>query len=373
VTDFHAQVPGNRVSLLHDSERCLPALLESIAQAQIEVLLEMYWFSSDGWGRKFASALADRARHGVRVCVSYDAVGSFETDRAMFTALERAGCDVYEYNPLELFSRRLSFRRMNRRNHRKLLIIDGKTAFTGGVNIGDPWGPESEGGKFRDDLIRVDGPAAASMRAIFVNSFRGKNAGTLRGTELPIAPNVGSSTVEVLTNQGFKKRRVIEQAYLQRIHAATRCVLITNSYFIPRSKVRRALAQAVKRGVDVRVLLPTVSDVPAVTYATRRLYGTLLRSGVQLFEWGQSILHSKTAAVDGVWCTLGSHNLDYRSWAYNLELNVMVEDADVAMALERRMLSDMERSGRVDLRTWQFRPLGQRILEELFYLLRRFL
>jgi cardiolipin synthase len=373
VTDFHGSVPGNRVTLLHESERCLPALLAAIESAQLEVLLEMYWFGSDKWGRRFASALADRARQGVRVCVSYDAVGSFETDRAMFMELERAGCDVYEYNPLELFSRRFSFRRLNRRNHRKLLIIDGRTAFTGGVNLGDPWGPLADGGKFRDDLIRIDGPAAASMRAIFISSFRGKNADTLRGTDLPVAAPEGNSTVEVLTNQGFRKRRVIERAYLDRIRTAKRCVLITNSYFIPRSAVRRELALAVKRGVDVRVLLPTVSDVPAVTYATRRLYGTLLRSGVQLFEWGQSILHSKTAVVDGVWCTVGSHNVDYRSWAYNLELNVMVEDHVVAEGLERRMLADMESSGRVDLRTWLFRPLGQRILEELFYLLRRFL
>lgn len=373
MTDFHDTVPGNRVSLLHDSEHCLPALLAAIEGAQLEVLLEMYWFGSDKWGRRFANALADRARQGVRVCVSYDAVGSFETDRTMFAELERAGCDVYEYNPLQLFSRRFSFRRLNRRNHRKLLIVDGKTAFTGGVNLGDPWGPLSDGGKFRDDLIRVDGPAAAVMRAIFVSAFRGKHADTLRGTELPIAAPAGESVVEVLTNHGFRKRRVIEHAYLERIRSAKRCVLITNSYFIPRGAVRRALAQAVKRGVDVRVLLPVVSDVPAVTYATRRLYGTLLRSGVQLFEWGQSILHSKTAVVDGVWCTVGSHNLDYRSWIYNLELNVMVEDKEVAAALERRMFADMETSGRVDLRTWLFRPLGQRILEEVFYLLRRFL
>lgn len=373
MTDFHAIVPGNRVSLIHDSERCLPALLEAIEVAQVEVLLEMYWFSSDTWGRKFARALADRARHGIRVCVSYDAVGSYETDRSMFAELTAAGCDVYEYNPLELFKRRFSFRRLNRRNHRKILVIDGKTAFTGGVNLGDPWGPLSEGGRFRDDLIRIDGPAAAAMRAIFVSSFRGPNADTLRGTRLPIAPVEGASAVEILTNQGFKNRRVIEHAYLERIRSAKRCVLITNSYFIPRSTVRRALAQAVERGVDVRVLLPVVSDVPAVAYATRKLYGTLLRSGVQLFEWGQSILHSKTAVVDGVWCTLGSHNLDYRSWIYNLELNVMVEDREVAESLERRMLADMETSGRVDLRTWTFRPLGERLLEELFYWLRRFL
>jgi len=373
VTDFHGTIPGNRVSLLHDSEHCLPALLAAIEGAEVEVLLEMYWFGSDKWGRKFAVALAEKARQGVRVCVSYDAVGSFESDRAMFAELERAGCDVYEYNPLQLFSRRFSFRRLNRRNHRKLLVIDGKTAFTGGVNLGDAWGPLSDGGKFRDDLIRLDGPAVAAMRAIFVSAFRGKGAGTLRGATLPVGPPEGSSVVEVLTNHGYRKRRVIEHAYLDRIRAAKRCILITNSYFIPRSAVRKALAQAVKRGVDVRVLLPVESDVPAVQYATRRLYGTLLRSGVQLFEWGQSILHSKTAVVDGAWCTVGSHNLDYRSWIYNLELNVMVEDKAVAGALERRMIADMETSGRVDLRTWLFRPLGQRILEELFYLLRRFL
>jgi cardiolipin synthase len=367
-------VPGNRVSFLHDGEQCLPAMLEAIAQARVEILLEMYWFGSDATGRRFAAALADKARQGLRVCVSYDAVGSFETDRAMFEDLRAVGCDVQEHNPLELFSRRFSFRRFNRRNHRKMLLVDGRIAFTGGLNLGDAWAPAAEGGGgFRDDMVRVEGPAATTLRGIFVHAYRGARARELH-TQPPEPPEAcGTSRVRVLANDRWRDRRVIERTYLEQIQAAKKRVLITNSYFIPRRQVRRALAAAVSRGVHVAVLVPGQSDVPAVMYATRRLYGRLLSSGVEIYEWTASILHAKTAVVDDAWCTVGTYNLDYRSWAYNLEISLAIEDGRAAQALAKHMLSDMERSARPTLHNWSFRSLGERVLEEIFYRLRRFL
>lgn len=367
-------VPGNRVSFLHDGEQALPAMLEAIRRAQVEVLLEMYWFGSDATGRGFAAALSQKAQEGVRVCVSFDAVGSYETDRAMFEAMRAAGCDVQEHNPLALFSRRFSFRRFNRRNHRKMLLIDGCVAFTGGLNLGDAWAPASQGGGgFRDDMVRVEGPAVRVMRNIFVHAYRGDRARELHTASLPEAEACGSSRVRVIANDRWRDRRVIEQTYLAQIRAARQRVLITNSYFIPRRTVRRALAAAVRRGVRVCVLVPHQSDVPAVTYATRRLYGRLLSAGIEIYEWTASVLHSKTAVVDDAWCTVGTYNLDYRSWAYNLEINVVVEDRAAARSLAKRMLADIERSGRPTLRNWTFRSLGERLLEELFYRLRRFL
>jgi cardiolipin synthase len=365
---------GNHVQLLHDGEQCFPVMLEAIAAAQHEILLEMYWFGSDATGRRFAEALSAKARAGVRVCVTYDAVGSFEADPAMFEQLERDGCGVYVFNPLALFKRRFRFARLNRRNHRKQLIVDGRIGMTGGLNLGDPWAPEREGGLgFRDDMIKIQGPAVMAMRAIFLGTYAGRHRNEALAARLGSDEPVGTCNVRVLTNQARAQRRVIERAYLARIRSARTRILITNSYFIPGRVIRNALSAAVRRGVSVRVLLPVESDVPAVAYATRRLYEWLLTHGIELYEWGQSILHSKTAVIDGEWCTVGTHNIDHRSWAYNLEINVVVEHSAVTRVLETKMQSDFDSSVPVDLRTWRFRPIGTRILEIFFYAFRSLL
>jgi cardiolipin synthase A/B len=330
----------------------------------------MYWFGSDNTGRRFAEALAEKAREGVRVCVIYDAVGSWEADRSMFEGLRKAGCTVSEYNPASKW--RLRWRIGNRRNHRKQLIVDQKLGMTGGVNLADPWAPISEGGYgFRDDMIVIEGPAVQEMRAIFFATFEGRKAArAVRRAPPPAA--VGATRVMVLANDRRKNRRIIERAYLRAIRYASRRVWIENSYFIPGWLVRHALSRAVKRGVDVRVVLPLKSDVPAVAYATRRLYGSLLRRGIRLFEWAQSILHSKIAVVDD-WCTVGTHNLDYRSWIYNLEMNVVVDDPQIAELLGARIQQAITRSVEVDPYAWRFRPLIERLLELLFYRFRRLL
>ncbi|HET6338441.1 MAG TPA: phospholipase D-like domain-containing protein [Polyangiales bacterium] len=345
-------------------------MLEAIGGAKNEILLEMYWFGSDMTGRRFAAALSDKAREGVRVCITYDAVGSWEADRAMFDELRNAGCSVIEFNPPSKW--RLRWRIGNRRNHRKQLIVDRKLGMTGGVNLADPWAPISEGGLgFRDDMILIEGPAVAEMRAIFVTTSEGRKAARAVRREPPLAA-AGNTSVMVLANDHLRNRRIIERAYLRAIRAASRRVWIENSYFIPSIIVRRALSRAVKRGVDVRVVLPSKSDVPAVAYATRRLYATLLRRGVRLFEWAQSILHSKIAVVDD-WCTVGTHNLDYRSWIYNLEMNVIVEDPEISERLRARIHQAISKSVEVDPYAWRFRPLIERLLEHLFYRFRRLL
>lgn len=345
-------------------------MLDAIRGAQREVLLEMYWFGSDATGRRFAAALSDKAREGVRVRITYDAVGSWEADRSMFDELRNAGCSVIEYNPPSKW--RLRWRVGNSRNHRKQLIIDGKLGMTGGVNLADAWAPISDGGLgFRDDMIVIEGPAVAEMRAIFFTTFEGRKAGrALRREPLPEA--AGDTRVMVLANDRRRNRRIIEREYLRAIRSARRRVWIENSYFIPNFIVRHALSRAVKRGVDVRVVLPSKSDVPAVAYATRHLYGALLRRGIRLFEWAQSILHSKIAVVDG-WCTVGTHNLDYRSWIYNLEMNVVVDDARISELLSLRIQQAISSSAEVDRYAWRFRPLLERLLEHLFYRFRRLL
>jgi len=370
---------GNRVALLHDGAQCLPAMLDAIASAKHEILLEMYWFGSDRTGRRFAEALADKARGGVRVCVIYDSIGSIEAEESMFDSMRAAGCRVHEYNPVAPWRSRFRIGVVHRRDHRKILIVDGRVAMTGGVNLGDPWAPEDEGGQgWRDDMIRIEGPAAPSMRELFLNTWRRvgeQGPGSATSGELQSQPHSairGPSPVQVLANHG-PARRVIRQAYLTELSAARKTAYIANSYFVPDRIVRRALSKAAQRGVDVRVLVPGISDVPAVYYAGRKLYSWLMSRGIRLYEWQNTILHAKTAAIDDRWATVGTYNLDYVSWRFNLEVNVAVHDPTVARALRTRIEQDCAQSLEIKPEQWRFRPPAERLLEQFFYLFRKIL
>ncbi|MDW8361500.1 MAG: phospholipase D-like domain-containing protein [Myxococcales bacterium] len=368
---------GNRVRLLHDGKECFPAMLEAIASARHEVLLEMYWFASDQTGWRFARALMDAARRGVRVLVVRDAVGSLGSDGAMWRQMTEAGCDTREFGPIWPWARRFRLDRLQRRDHRKLLVVDGRIGMTGGVNIGDEWAPEEEGGGgWRDDMVLVEGPAVAVMRRLFMHTWR-----KLGGVE-PSPPPVehrdetaegATCAVQVLANFWRGERRAIRAAYLARIAAARRYLWIANSYFVPDGQVRRALGRAAARGVDVRVLVPGRSDVAAVQWAGRALYGELLERGVQIHEWHPNVLHCKNAVIDDVWCTVGTYNLDYRSWRLNLEVNVAVEDEAVARRLRERMERDLDEAMPIRLEDWRFRPLGDRLLERFFHAFRKLL
>ena len=375
---FEALVSGNRVTLLHDGKQAFPAMLEAIAEAKREILLEMYWFASDTVGQQFADALVSRAATGVKVRVIYDAVGSIQSDGRMFSRLRDAGCEVEQYNPIAPWRARFRIGVVNHRDHRKLLIVDRQVGFTGGVNLGDEWAPQSAGGAgWRDDTIRIQGPAVEQMCDIF-------DYGWLRIVEPqtvakprfrpPVDTGDGrGSRVRVLANHYSRERRAIRQAYLRRIESAQRSVCITNSYFVPDGQIRRVLRRAVSRGAEVRVIVPGESDVLAVRHAARKLYGRLLEAGIQLYEWQGSILHSKTAVIDGRWCTVGTYNLDSRSLRFNLEVVAAVEDAAVAGAMEDRFNEDLEHTTPVSYEEWRRRPLHVRMLDDFFYRFHRLL
>jgi cardiolipin synthase len=375
---FEALVSGNRVTLLHDGVQAFPAMLEAIAEAKREILLEMYWFASDEVGRQFADALTAKAEAGVTVRVIYDAIGSIQSDGRMFSRLRDAGCEVEQYNPIAPWRARFRVGVVNNRDHRKLLIVDRHVGFTGGVNLGNEWAPQSTGGAgWRDDTIRIEGPAVEQMCDIFDYGWR-------RIVEPPSAdrprlrPPVDTgdgpgSRVRVLANHYFRERRAIRQAYLRRIESAQRSVCITNSYFVPDGQIRRVLGRAVARGAEVRVIVPGKSDVVAVRHAARKLYGRLLAAGIQLYEWQGSILHSKTAVIDGRWCTVGTYNLDARSLRFNLEVVAAVEDAAVAGAMEDRFNEDLEHTKLVSYEEWRRRPLHVRMLDDFFYRFHRLL
>lgn len=378
-----------RITLLRDGSEAIPAMLKAIRRARREVVLEMYWLDSSVVGRAVVKALAERARAGVAVYVLYDAIGSLGADRDLYDDLLAAGARVLEYNPIAPWRRRFRLEMVSRRDHRKILVVDERAAFVGGLNLGLPWlCLDDGGGAWRDDVALVVGPTAARVRALFFETW------ATQGGECPPNLRVFSSReraaaareelgvsamhrphprVAVLGHDAWGARWAIRRAYLSRIRGAERRVLIANSYFIPDMRVKRALKFAARRGVEVRVMVPRVSDVPAVKYATEWLYTDLMESGIHIHEWTRGILHAKTLLVDD-WATTGSYNLDYRSFRYNLEANLASTDAAFVAAVEASMRRDLaEHSEEVDLAAWRRRPLLEKLRSWAFYLTRKML
>ena len=371
-------VPGNAVRLLHDGREAFPAMLEAIEQARQQVLLEMYWFDSDAVGRRFAEALLAARRRGVEVAVIYDSVGSIGSDRALFTGLEAEGVQVLEYNPVAPWRQRfrLSLSRLSRRDHRKILVVDGNVGFTGGINLALQWAPEEEGGGgWRDDMMRIEGPAVNALSHCFHRVWHRHQLPPILHlhAERPRDAAARLLPVRVLGERYFRHRHEIARDYASRVYAAQKTVYISNSYFVPDASVRRALVRAAARGVDVRVIVPAHSDVEAVKYAGRAQYEKLLAAGVRIYEWQGGMFHAKTAVIDGEWCTTGTFNFDYMSLHYNLEVNASVVDRQLSAEVERSFCEDLNGSREVELREVRLRSLSNRLLENAFYRLRKFL
>ena len=274
-------VGSDRVRLLRDGAEAFPRMIAAIAAARREVLLEMYWIGADAAGERFREALAATARTGVKVCVVYDALGSLGMTPAWWRPLFAAGGRAVEYHSISPLDPRFRLARVEMRDHRKMLVIDGVHGFTGGINLAAPWLPLSEGGAaWRDDVIEVLGDAAQELRALFYRTWR-----QLTRESAPLDVRPLSSTprrrVWVLASR-WRMRRSIHREYALRVARARDRVDIANSYFIPDRRVRAALFRAVRRGVRVRVLVPIKSDVPVVQFAVEALFDTLLRHGVEI-------------------------------------------------------------------------------------------
>jgi cardiolipin synthase len=371
-------VAGNRVELLRDGEQAYPAMLSAIAAANEQILLEMYWFDSDRAGRRFADALAGAAARGVETVLLYDAVGSIGVDPGMFDELRRAGVKVAEFGPIAPWRRRFRFGRLTRRDHRKVLVVDGEIGFTGGINVANAWLPREEGGDgWRDDMVRVEGPVVRGlvrgMLAAWYHAGGGPVART-RPSHYGASHSESGGQLARVIGEGYHKfRDQIRRAYVAQLYHAEKTAWITNAYFIPDPVVSRALTRACDRGVDVRVLVPAETDVEIVRHASRATWGRLLRHGVRIFEYEGSILHAKSAVIDGRWSTIGSFNLDYLSLRWLLEVNLCVLDDEFGSTMQRSFLRDLEQSREVDVRAHRFRPLGDRLLELVLYRFRKFL
>jgi cardiolipin synthase A/B len=363
-------VGGDRVRLLRDGVQAFPAMLGAIIRAQREILLEMYWIGDDAVGDRFREALAARARAGVRVCVIYDSVGSMAITPAWWRPLFAAGGRAVEFHSISPLDPRFRLERVERRDHRKLLVVDGQQGFTGGINLAAAWLPPDGGGAgWRDDAIEVRGDAAEELRSLFYRTWRKL---THEAAPLDVRPLTRKRTrpVWVLASQ-WRTRRSIHREYVLRIGRSRDRVDIANSYFVPDWRVRRALFAAVRRGVRVRVLVPLKSDVRVVQFAGEALFDTLLRNGVELWALPGTMLHAKSAIIDEAFTTVGSYNLDERSWHKNLEVNLAVEDRDFARHVRGWFERDLEIATRLDLTTWRERSLTRRGIEWAAFALRR--
>ncbi|GAC1569879.1 MAG: hypothetical protein NVS3B20_01120 [Polyangiales bacterium] len=364
-------VGKQRVRLLCDGVEAYPAMLAAMGAARREVVLEMYWFGSDAMGRKFVDALIECAERGVVVRVVFDAIGSAPVNESMFDDLRRAGGDVRAYHPLLAVWSRAAAARYLIRDHRKLLVCDGEVGFTGGLNIGLPWASRADGGEgWRDDMAEVSGVGARELRALFYETWRRvlKRKERSDPRKFPLDRGVLSGKpgdeVWVIANRRRSTRRAIRSTYMRWIQNATHAIDIVNAYFVPDWGLRRALRRAVARGVTVRVLVPERGDLRFVQWAVEATLERLVREGVKAYAYRGAVLHSKTAVVDHDLVTIGSYNLDHRSFLYNLEVNLAVRSApfatEVRQAIDRDIRESIEWTHEVLLgRGWMRRLLGR--------------
>ncbi len=391
--DMHF-VQARAARLLVNAAETFPAMLAAIDAAADRVDLETYTLRDDSTGQAFQQALIRAASRGVRVRLLYDWIGSFALSRGFVSQLVEAGVAVAAYHPLLV---RRPFWALNRRDHRKILVVDDAAAFTGGINLGDEFNSISDGGQgWRDTHVCLEGPEVArAMAALFEYAWgratpydamrtrrtqiqhviRRRWATLLHRKKRPESASEADEGVPVslVGNEVWRHRRRIHLAHLKAIGSARRYVMIENAYFIPSKPVRRALIKAAQRGLFVGVVVTTHSDVPITAYAARWLYDELLAGGVRLFEWPDSMMHAKTAVVDDTWSIIGSYNFDHRSLFHQLECVAVIADAGFAVGVREQVLADIARCREVSLEVHRRRPWRQKVLEFVAFLLRHWL
>jgi len=354
---------GNKLELFVRGKGLFTSMLAAIDAASESVNLETYRFGGDETGRTFAEALVRAAKRGLRVRLIYDSIGSLELLPETETAMRNAGVQILEYHPVAPWRPRWAW---NKRDHRKILVCDRKVGFIGGMNLCDEHAPIEEGGlDWPDAHARVEGPAAEELERLFRAVWHKEKGRWFDFQTRPgFAP--GAAPVRIVGNHELLKRFVIREAYANALRAAKTEVSIANSYFIPDWRIRRSLAQAVQRGVDVRVLVPGISDIHSVWYAMRANYASLLSRGVRIFEWQGPMMHAKAVVVDGRWCAVGSYNLDHRSLQHNLEANLQTTDAPFATELKKGFDAGLQGAREIKHDDWARRSMTERALEQFF-------
>ena len=368
---------GNRVEILLDGDGTFPLLLEAIRNARRTITLEQFIFDKGPIAEEVAHALAASCRRGVKAHLLLDSIGSGELESELLSLLEGAGCQVEWFGapellqlvpPWELLS-------LNNRNHQRIVVVDGQLGFTGGFGISGSWmGNGREPDRWRETNVRIQGPVVQQLQAAFVQDWRERTGIALGGEGyFPALEPRGHVTAQIVKSSPTSEASESYMLFLFAISTARHSIYITNPYFVIDDEMQQALARAVARGVKVMLLIPgrlgsmgsewLGVETSLVQQAGRRGLGSLLRSGVRVFEFRPARLHAKTMVVDGIWATVGSTNLDPRSFALNKELNLTVYDANVAARLEGVFETDLSLSDELRYEAWRSRGLGARLLE----------
>jgi cardiolipin synthase A/B len=358
-------VVGNRVTLLRDSAATLAATFRIIREAKNHLNLEYYIVEDiEENGVRLSDLLIEKQREGVPVSLIYDGVGSISTPAEFFDRLKQAGIEVLEFHPVD---RAYS---LNDRDHRKILIADGRTALVGGVNLSNvyasaPLGGSKSTGPWQDTDMQIDGPAVAELQKLFIATWTQQD-GAPFSVKSDFFPRVDSDGTDVVRILGSTPEHLVPQYYvslLSAIRNAERRVWITAAYFVPTAQEMDDLVAASRRGVDVRLLLPSRSDSELPLLAGRSHYEDLLEAGAKIYEYRAAILHSKAVVIDGVWSVLGSSNFDHRSVLFNNEVDAVVLGAANASQLEAMFDDELTRATPIDEQTWRHRPISERLRE----------
>jgi cardiolipin synthase len=364
---------GNKVTLLQDGPATYQAMFAAIGRAKDHINVESYIIEDGEMGQKFADLLLERQAKGVQVNLIYDSVGAFGTDKTFFERLTQAGVHVLEFNPVNPLVVKKPWT-LNHRDHRKLLVVDGRTAFIGGINISSVYSsgsairgsnrPVDLKSGWRDTDIQIDGPVVGEFQKLFVETWQTQHGKPLAPKDY--FPSIAPQGKEIVRAIGSSPDDPYSLIYLTLISAITNAekqVHITNAYFVPDPQLIKALVDAAGRGVDVKLILPGYSDSAAVFHAGRSYYSQLLEGGVKIYERRGSLLHVKTAIVDGVWSCVGSSNLDWRSALDNDEINAVILGRAFAQQMQTAFAKDIAASEAIELEGWKHRSLLLRMKE----------
>jgi cardiolipin synthase A/B len=375
-------VAGNKVTVLIDGPATYAAMFKAIANAKDHINLETFIFEDDEVGRKFADLLLQKRSEGVQVNLIYDSLGCLNTPAAFFQRLRDGGILALEYNPINPAKARKKWL-LTHRDHRKILIVDGSVAFTGGVNISRVYSSSSLSagehekkleGAWRDTHVQIEGPAVAEFQKLFLETWARQKGHELPQKDyFPALKREGSDLIEVVGSSPGQENRITYIMYVAAFTYAQNFIHLTTPYFVPDKQTLEALTGAAKRGVDVKITLPSISDEITAFYAGRFHYTHLLKSGVKLYERKDAMLHAKTAVIDGVWSTIGSTNMDLWSFLRNDEVNAVILGREFAAQMEVLFEKDIEDSHQIHLDQWKKRSASERVKEWLARLLQYWL